>query len=397
MTFIETRLPEIYHSNWYQSLCRMVKSNEFEIIVDVILVLNAAIIAIQDYPILSGQDVTSDPKYEDGYIDTVWESMETLFTVLYTIEAILKIIVNGWKRYSESGRNIYDFAITIVAVLASAYVYCKFIAMVAIVHIAKYTDPTFHLLNQIHQDPNEYSNSNLIKLIVMARVLRLGRLLLAIEGFRMIGAISVDIIPAATSVFSVLLFISYFFSLVGMMLFGGFITRDPKNPVAYQLLGAEDFVSNDYWANNFNDMLSGMNVLFNLIVVNNWTECEIGFEFTAGHKWIVRCFFFSYHVLAVIGISNVVTSFIINAFFQQMKTIEQRKGWEESIEGEAVLRGSVALFDASDITGTETGVNSQYIARIRPRHLDIETDERAALRELFTRSSSNVSAPESDQ
>lgn len=226
----------------------------------------------------------------------------------------------------------------------------------------------------------------------MARVLRLGRLLFAIEGFRVIGAISVDIIPAATSVFSVLLFISYFFSWLGVLLFGGLITRDPLDLISYELLEAQDFVSNGYWANNFNDMFSGMNVLFNLLVVNNWTECEIGFEKTSGDKWLVRCFFFSYHILAVIGIGNVVTSFIINAFFQQMKTVEQRKGWEETIDGEAVIKGSVALFDASDITGTQTGVNNKYIARIRPQHLDVETDERAALRELFTRSSSNVAS-----
>jgi two pore calcium channel protein len=222
----------------------------------------------------------------------------------------------------------------------------------------------------------------------MARVLRLGRLLLAIEAFRVIGQISIDIIPAATSVFSVLLFISYFFSWLGMMLFGGLITRDPRNTVAFRLLEATDYVSNNYWANNFNDMLSGLNVLFDLLVVNNWTECEIGFEYATGRKWMVRCFFFSYHVLAVIGISNVVTSFIINAFFQQMKTVEQRKGWRESIDGEAIIIGSEAVFDASDITGTETGVTRKYIARIRPQHIDVETDERAALRELFTKSSS---------
>jgi hypothetical protein len=63
-------------------------------------------------------DVTTDPK---------WESMETIFTVLYTIEAILKITVNGWKKYTESGRNLYDFTITVVAIIASAYVYCEFI------------------------------------------------------------------------------------------------------------------------------------------------------------------------------------------------------------------------------------------------------------------------------
>lgn len=56
------------------------------------------------------------------------------------------------------------------------------------------------------------------------------------------------------------------------------------------------------------------------------TMCAAGFEFVTGQKWVVRAFFFCFHVLAVVGLSNVVTSFIINAFFQQMKTIEQRKG-----------------------------------------------------------------------
>ena len=49
------------------------------------------------------------------------------------------------------------------------------------------------------------------------------------------------------------------------------ITRDPANPLSFVLLEADDFVGNNYWANNFNDMMSGMNVLFNLLVVNNWT------------------------------------------------------------------------------------------------------------------------------
>jgi two pore calcium channel protein len=341
-TFVEINFPSIYSSGWYQRLCHVVKSDKFDSIVDLVLLLNACVIGIQDYALLFGQDVTQDTRYNDGSIDTVWETLETLFTLLYLLEAMLKINVNGWKKYSESGRNLFDFTITIVSLAASAYVYY----------------------------PNSYNNSDLIKFIVMARVLRLARVLFSIEGFRMIGAISLDIVPAATSVFTVLLFISYFFSWTGMMMFGGLITRDPNNPIAFKLLQASDFVDNDYWANNFNDMMSGINVLFNLLVVNNWTNCEIGFEYVTGNKWIVRGFFFSFHVLGVIGISNVITSFIINAFFQQMKTIEQRKGWEESIEGEAVIRGSTALFDTAKITGTDTGVDKGlYQVRVRPQHL----------------------------
>jgi hypothetical protein len=124
-TFVEIRFPRVNQSNWYQGLCKFVKSTGFEYALDVVLVLNAVIIAFQDYPMLSGQDVTRDPHYNDGYIDTIWELMETIFTVVYVLEAMLKIMVEGWKRYSESPRNMFDFSITLMAVLASAYVYCK--------------------------------------------------------------------------------------------------------------------------------------------------------------------------------------------------------------------------------------------------------------------------------
>ena len=83
----------------------------------------------------------------------------------------------------------------------------------------------------------------------MARVLRLGRLLFTIENFRLFGLISVEIVPAATNVFVVLLFIGYLFASTGMLLYGGVITRDPANPAAEALLESEDFVDGAYWAN----------------------------------------------------------------------------------------------------------------------------------------------------
>lgn len=218
---------------------------------------------------------------------------------------------------------------------------------------------------------------------------RLGRVLLTIEHFRIFGAISIEIIPAAQSVFILLLFIGYFFASLGMLMYGGVITRDPSNPVSHMLLESEDFVEGQYFANSFNDMASSMNVLFNLLVVNNWTTQADGMEHATGNKWTVRLYTLSFYVLGVIGISNVVTSFIINAFFQQLQTLEHRQGPAEAIEGEAVIRGSKAVFDSSTITGTDTGLrHSVYFARIKPRNLDVELDERAALRRLFSRGSS---------
>ena len=115
-TFVETNLPDVFQSNFYQTLSKAVKSNAFERTIEIVLVLNAVIIAAQDYDILLGHE-----------IDRVYrmEGAETVFTVVYVIEAMLKIMVNGWNQYIESPKNCFDFVITVLVVIASAYVYCK--------------------------------------------------------------------------------------------------------------------------------------------------------------------------------------------------------------------------------------------------------------------------------
>lgn len=357
-TFVELHLPTLWRSNTYQAICKAVKSKLFDNGVEVVLVLNAVLSCAQDYPILAGQ-VSHDIDHHEGYIKTVWENFQTVFTLLYVVEASLKIIVNGWRGYIETPRNAWDFFITVLVVLSSVYVYY----------------------------PNAYNNHDLIEFVAMMRVLRLTRILFRLNRFRIFGLVSLEIIPAAKNVFLVLLFIAYSFTTIGLLVFGGKITRDPSNEVSNLLLEANDWVESNYWSNSFNDMLSSFNVLFNLLVVNNWTIEAAGLE-AATKVWQTRLFFLSFHILGVIGISNVITSFIINAFFQQMETVENRQRPEEQIGDKAVIRGSLVKFDPSNITGTKTGLDeSAYYARIQPRHMDIEVDERFALKRLFTRTS----------
>jgi hypothetical protein len=64
-------------------------------------------------------------------------------------------------------------------------------------------------------------------------------------------------------------------------------------------------------------MFSGMNVLFNLLVINNWTECEVGYEAVTQSKW-VRLYFLGFHILGVVLVNNLVTAFIITSFLQQL-------------------------------------------------------------------------------
>jgi len=386
-SWVQIWLPEIYGTGWYQSFADTVKSDYFEVAIDLVLVLNAVVIGIQTYPELSGQAIAIDPKDYDGEIDTVWELVETIFTSIYLLEVGVKISVFGSKAYFESPKNVFDFTITLLAVVASAIVYY----------------------------PNQISNSRLIRMIVMARVLRLVRLLTALKGFQLIGSISAEILPRAVGVFLVLFSLLYLFAAVGVGLYGGLITRDPSNPLSYLVLNT-DFSDNDYWyvretrsgppnvsfsdlaffisfaclrnrANNFNDMVSAMNVLFNLLVVNNWTECEIGYEATTQSRW-VRLYFLAFHILGVILINNLVIAFIINAFLQQL-AIFQAQSNEEVVDGEAVIANRRARFNASTITGTKTGLTGEYMVRYRRTNSERSDEhEQERLRRLFTQTSS---------
>ena len=122
-TLVETKLPYVYQSQWYTRLSEAVKSNRFDTAIDVILVLNAMTILMQDYSMLVGHD-TGDPE-NDETLDTKWEKLETLFTALYVLEVMLKVTINGWKKYNESARNLFDFFVTCMTIVASFYVYCE--------------------------------------------------------------------------------------------------------------------------------------------------------------------------------------------------------------------------------------------------------------------------------
>jgi two pore calcium channel protein len=239
--------------------------------------------------------------------------------------------------------------------------------------------------------PNDYSDSRLVRLIVMARVLRLIRLLTAMKRFQLIGMISAEILPEAASVMLVLFFLMYFFAALGMQLYGGLVTRDPNNPLSYLILDT-DFSDNGYWANNFNDMFSGMNVLFNLLVINNWTECEVGYEAVTQSKW-VRFYFLGFHILGVVLVNNLVIAFIITSFLQQLAIFRERTDEVVVGDGEAVIRDRRAVFDASTITGTKTSLSGGYIARLRKMNSDPSAGhDQDRLRRLFTEHSSELKA-----
>merc|ERR1711933_62974 len=121
----------------------------------------------------------------------------------------------------------------------------------------------------------------------------------------------------ARRIFLGLFCLMYIFSVTGVFLYGGMISRDPNDSRSY-LLENTDFAENEYWANNFNDVLSGLNVLFNLLIVNNWNNQANGMEAVTQSRH-VRYFFVFFHIFGVVILSNLLVATLIDHFMDEFE------------------------------------------------------------------------------
>lgn len=238
-TFIKEWLPSWAESGCFRRLEDFVKSPQLDHAIDVILVANAVVVAIQ-----TDRSHASNEKdrLNDGMLDTFWEGCEAFFTGCYVVEALLKLLVLGPRNYFSDWKNQFDFSVTFLALATTIYVYL----------------------------PNDYSDARLIRLVVMVRMMRVLRLVVATPQFQSIYSTWVKILPAATALLLLMFVLLFTFASLGMQLFGGKINKDPASPFSTALQAADDFVSDNYYANNFNDLTSGFVTLFELLVVNNW-------------------------------------------------------------------------------------------------------------------------------
>ena len=158
----------------------------------------------------------------------------------------------------------------------------------------------------------------------------------------------------------------YLFSTIGVLLFGGLINSDPESVYSERLKGTE-FDESDFWANSFNDHCSAFVTLFELLVVNNWTVTCDGFAAASNSK-LTRLFFVLFHLIGVVVINNLVISFVVEAFMTEYSAAGSRSKRRSNTTDRGVTVSSQhATFDATSITGTKSGVQGTYYAKVGRR------------------------------
>mmetsp|Transcript_32881 Transcript_32881/g.45883 ORF Transcript_32881/g.45883 Transcript_32881/m.45883 type:complete len:255 (+) Transcript_32881:1293-2057(+) len=139
--------------------------------------------------------------------------------------------------------------------------------------------------------------------LVALRSIRLLRLLRHNEGFDLLFQAMVRSAPVLLALFCVLLQIMYFFAVVGMDLLQGKLTREN---VPEDL----DYHTQNYYGLNYDSLVNGLIVQFNLLVVNNWfivadAACRVTNEG-------MRAFFIIFYIVGVLVALNVITAFILD-------------------------------------------------------------------------------------
>ncbi|XP_014844575.1 PREDICTED: two pore calcium channel protein 1-like [Poecilia mexicana] len=274
---LQSLIPSLYESKPSRLVCRVVQHRGFVITFDLIILVNAVFIGLdEENPLISNS--------------------EWVFLALYVLEILLKLYAFEPRAFfsKHSFWNWFDTIVVVAALIAT-------------------------IVNSALKSSGGYTSRQVLDIVFILRVLRLIRVVDGIKRFRAIINTLIRIGPAILTFGQLILVVYYVFAMVGMELFKNKVKfyEDATNPEkAYcgnPLLKGSTFAQLSYCKNNFNNVVSSFILLLELTVVNQWHVLGTGFA-TVTHKSAL-IFFVLFHVMVVIIIINIFVAFVLEAFF----------------------------------------------------------------------------------
>jgi len=222
--------------------------------------------------------------------------------------------VLGWTEYWHKLRNRFDLLVVGALVLVEV-------------------DMLFSV--------NEGNKWAWIRYMLVVRLLRCLRLLVAVRRFNMIFATFLQLVPAFTTLFGMLFALMTLYAQIGLQAFGG------KIYVGNPDLKSTEFAQDDYYVNNFNDYASAMVTLFELLAVNKWYVIMDGVVAATSKEF--RLYFISFYCIAVVMVLNLVVAFILEAFFE--------KEMEHDLSRDEVSKSPIM----DDMDGGDLSTNPHFV------------------------------------
>ncbi|XP_062979982.1 two pore calcium channel protein 1-like [Elgaria multicarinata webbii] len=331
--------PHVYNSAPSQFIRNMVQHKGFVWVYDVIILINAVFIALDE---------------KNPYISYA----EWVFLCLYIIEILLKVYTYEPRTFFARNQfwNWFDTSIIIAALMAT-------------------------VLNTTLKSVSVYNSQQVLDIVFILRVLRLIRIIDSIQRFRVIMNTLINIVPTMLTFGALALVVYYMFSIVGMEIFRGKVQFYAGNSTAQHApycgnpaLKDSPFARAKYCKNNFNDIAASFIVLMELTVVNQWHVLASGFALVT-HQ-VAKLYFIIFHIVVVIMIINIFVAFILEAFFveyslekSEVETAIEKKIQElgVGIQEDELLDGK--LLDNMETCENDLGGEEGIAAKKKPKGL----------------------------
>nr|DBA22831.1 TPA: hypothetical protein GDO54_013826 [Pyxicephalus adspersus] len=225
-----------------------------------------------------------------------------VFLTIYGAEVLLKVTGLGPLEYFTSGWNLFDFSVTLLALLG-------------LLALALNMKPFYF--------------------IVVLRPLQLLRLFKLKKRYRTVLDTMFELLPRMASLGLTLLIFYYSFSIVGMEFFSGVLRPNCCNTStvadSYRFLNrtVENHTQIEdgyYYLNNFDNILISFVTLFELTVVNNWYIIMEGVTSQTSH-W-ARLYFMVFYIVTMV-VLTIIVACILDAFVFRMNYCRKNKDAED--------------------------------------------------------------------
>jgi len=151
---------------------------------------------------------------------------------------------------------------------------------------------------------------------LVVRLLRFGRLFRTSHRAQALVSSLQTMVPFLFRFLRMLFFVALLFSIVGVACFGGKVSGKSASVAGTPFDPANGAYS--YMPMNFNDVPSGLVVLFALLVLNNWFVFCDQFVAASGTEW-TRVFFVCWWIIGVCCLLNVLVAFVLEVFVSEFQ------------------------------------------------------------------------------
>lgn len=229
-----------------------------------------------------------------------------VFVVYYFVEQVVKFVAFGWRRYVYEYWNIFDGVITVILVITEFFA------------VGYYGFPLSGT-KQVHDTPVVWNFVRIINILILFRLLRI---IPNIKAMTIVAATLVDLVRNLKAFAGILIVIYYSFAILGIEIFHNAITNTPSNDTGL-VFECGSYQQLQYWANNFDDFAAALVVLWDIMVVNNWSVFLKAYA-KVKTEWSYL-YFIVWWLFSVVIVMQLFTALIIENFIMKWDKSASRR------------------------------------------------------------------------